>query len=88
MLEAHLPVMKSLQRNCFCRTHPALPPSPSRLSSPHPQSGRGRPTAPPKSAAAVLPRTAALIGGGAARSGEQSLAIGPQVPRRGEAEGI
>lgn len=48
MLVAHLPVIKSLQKNWFCRTHPALSPSPSRLSSPHPQAGRGRPTAPPK----------------------------------------
>lgn len=86
MLVAHLPVIKSLQRSCFSQTRPAFSPSTSRPSSPHPQAGRGRPTAQPrtpKSAAAVLPRTAALIGGGAARSGERRLAIGPQVPRRG-----
>lgn len=90
VLVAHLPIIKSLQRSCFSQARPAFSPSTSRPSSPHPQAGRGRPTAQPrtpKSAAAVLPRTAALIGGGAARSGERRLAIGPQVPRRGGRRG-
>lgn len=45
---AHLPVIKSLQRNCFSQTHPALSPSLPRPSSPHLQAGRGRPTAQPR----------------------------------------